>query len=308
MKQLPRLLLDHVGIRVCFHWHLNWVCLVRLFAGWVSITVGVRIGSSSVDKTTSYFGIMAFDLKLIPLFDGSDSGQSIVECFEKQSWYVDWVGGSISNVSSWCVCQAAHMPCTSNWEVHKYRVHKDNTIHSLALDPFATLKQFTVRRLQPGETVNVFLAEPHSLAVLFGGMSDHCLQCAFIAGLPEHAEELLQASSRMEDLDLSHVLAWARTILKNCTGVTEQASMATQSAQCTSKETDAPLRCYKCDGPNHRAIDCLLGCETFRRAGVKPWRTVMCYQCQQCGHIAQYCPGNKQGGENSAPSSSPKIL
>ena len=79
----------------------------------------------------------------------------------------------------------------------------------------------------------------------------------------------------MEDLDLSHVLTRVRAILKNCTRVTEQAAVAARSTQSTSKETDAPLRYFRCDGPNHRASDCLLGRETFSGAGALKNRHVL---------------------------------
>ena len=235
----------------------------------VSIGVGIQISSSSVDKTTSYFGIMAFDLKHISLFDGSDSGQLIVEWFEKAELicrlsgvkHIECVVPMHLSSGTYAVYQQLSKEKHTDIECIKTTLYT-----AFALDPFATLKQFAVHHLQPGETVNIFLVELRRFAVLFGGMLDQCLQCAFIAGLSEHAEELLWVSYQMEDLDLSHVLAQACAILENCTGVTEQVAVAMRLVQCTSKETDVPLRCYKCDRPNHRASDCLLGCETFRGA------------------------------------------
>ena len=53
-------------------------------------------------------------------------------------------------------------------------------------------------------------------------MSEEGLQCAFVAGLSEHAEQFIQVSSQMEDLDLPQVLAWAWAILKNFTDCVEQ--------------------------------------------------------------------------------------
>ena len=41
------------------------------------------------------------------------------------------------------------------------------------------------------ETVDIYLAKLRRLAVLFGGMSEKGLMCAFIAGIPESVEELL---------------------------------------------------------------------------------------------------------------------
>ena len=164
----------------------------------------------------------------------------------------------------WCVCR---VPAIEWREVRRYGLRKEDAIHSLCFGPLCCMEA-------AGKTFNVFLAELRGLAVLFGSVSDQCLQCAFIAGLPDHAEELLQVSSQMKDLDLSHVLARASSILKNCTGATEQAAVAARLVQCTSKKMYAPLKCYKCNGPNYKVSDCLLGHETFRGASAKPWRTV----------------------------------
>ena len=62
--------------------------------------------------------------------------------------------------------------------------------------PFPTMITTTPRAL-PREMVNIFLAELHRLAVLFRSMSEEGLQCAFIAGLPEQAEQLISTSSQM---------------------------------------------------------------------------------------------------------------
>ena len=54
------------------------------------------------------------------------------------------------------------------------------------------------RRLQLGETVDVFLAELRRLAVQFDGLSDNMMACAFVAGLPDTVMQLLRAGSRMD--------------------------------------------------------------------------------------------------------------
>lgn len=45
------------------------------------------------------------------------------------------------------------------------------------------------------------------LSVLVGGMMNRSLMCAFITVLPVHTEELLQASSQLDDKGISQVLA-----------------------------------------------------------------------------------------------------
>lgn len=56
------------------------------------------------------------------------------------------------------------------------------------------------------ESVDVYLAELCKLAVLFRGISDHDLACAFVKGLPNHVKPLLHASSWMEVLTIKQML------------------------------------------------------------------------------------------------------
>ena len=77
---------------------------------------------------------------------------------------------------------------------------KDVLYTAFALSPVTAYKQFAARRLRPGETVDVYLAELRKLATQFGGMTERGLVCAFIAGLPEHVENLLQATNRFDDI------------------------------------------------------------------------------------------------------------
>ena len=89
------------------------------------------------------------------------------------------------------------------------------------LSPVTAYKQFAARRLRPGETLDVYLVELRKLAAQFGGTTERGLVCAFIAGLPEHVENLLQATTRVDDLPISEILACARAILKDSLTGTE---------------------------------------------------------------------------------------
>lgn len=60
---------------------------------------------------------------------------------------------------------------------------------------FASYEQFIAHRMQPDESVDVYLAEIRKLAVLFGAVSDHILSGAFMAGLTAQVKQLLRASS-----------------------------------------------------------------------------------------------------------------
>ena len=122
---------------------------------------------------------------------------------------------------------------------------------------------------------------------------------AFIAGMPESVEELLQALSQVDNMDISEVQAWAWAKLKKGPMTMEQAA-GTQSLQCQMKETNTPTTCYKCDGPNHQAWDYLLQHKHIQKRGAKTKIPFLCYKCKKWGCIVQECPV-KQGDETPAP-------
>ena len=135
---------------------------------------------------------------------------------------------------------------------------------AFAVDAFTAYELFVARR---------------RLAVPFGGLPEKALVSAFVAGLPDGAKQLLRAGSRMDDLPLTHILARARAILKDESGVAAVATPAgaasgtvfgvaavatpAGAASGTVCETRRAVsatefRCYACKEPNHIARDCLL--------------------------------------------------
>ena len=180
---------------------------------------------------------------------------------------------------------------------------KDVLYTAFALNPVMAYKQFAACHLRPGEMVDIFLAELHKLVTQFGSRKERGLVCAFITGLPEHVEKLLQATTRVDDLLMSEILACAQAILKDSFTGTGLAAAAAQLLGCQKKETTGPRRCYICQGPNHMAQDCFRQCKSRR-----PRKFFTCYWCKRQGHIAQNCPGNEQGDESSVPVSSQNLM
>ena len=167
---------------------------------------------------------------------------------------------------------------------------KDKLYTAFVLNPMTAYKQFAVHFLHPGEIVDVFLAKLRKLATQFGDMMEQGLVCAFIAGLLEHAEKRLQATTRVDDLPISEILARAWEILKDSFTGTGLAAAAAQLPGCQQKETTALRRCFICQGPYYIARDCPRRCES-----PGPPKSLICYRCKRQGHIAWNCPGNEQG-------------
>ncbi|MPC30391.1 hypothetical protein E2C01_023654 [Portunus trituberculatus] len=103
----------------------------------------------------------------------------------------------------------------------------------------------------------------------------------------------------MESLDLTQILTRARAIIKDdpvdaCMGASESGDgwqWRTSTSQC----------CYKCNGLNHFARDCLVRCRGTT-AGIRERRGAG--RGVRYGHAIPAGSGNEDGGEMSAPISS----
>lgn len=69
-------------------------------------------------------------------------------------------------------------------------------------ESFSVYKQFKDRKLCPGKTVDVYLADLRNLAVLFGGIPDRVMAYALVRALPVFVPRHIRAASRMDSLPL----------------------------------------------------------------------------------------------------------
>ena len=172
---------------------------------------------------------------------------------------------------------------------------------AFALNSVSTWKEFMARKLHLGETVDFYLVKLLRLAVLFGGMPEKGIYC-------KNAWKCWRITLSLVPggwLDILEVLAWTRAILKKGPVTVEQAAAA-QPPQCQTKETNTPTTCYKCDGPNHLACNCLLWHKPiWRRGGINI--PVLCYKYKKRGHIAWEGPGKRVRGQNFGTSFFPQI-
>ena len=168
--------------------------------------------------TRAISAIMTFDPKLIPLFDGTDPGQSVVEWVEKAELVCQLSGvKNIECIVPMCLSGGAYAVYQQLSEEKRadFACIKDVLYTAFALNPMTAYKQLVACRLRLGDTFDVFLVELHKLVTQFRGMMEWGLVCAFIAGLPDHVEKLLQATTQVDDLPISEILARARVILKD---------------------------------------------------------------------------------------------
>ena len=176
---------------------------------------------------------------------------------------------------------------------------KEALIAAFEHDSFMAYDTFIARRLEPNETVDVYLADLKRLASLFGGVSEAALGCAFVSGLPHSARQILRSGSRMETMSLCQLLTRARAVLADeATGgaaVTRRANEPTSYDSRTAAFESGKMNnhgqvlCFKCNGPNHLARDCLSG--TKKRGAGK--------------RLTTNRQGNGRGEEAPAPAFSP---
>ena len=240
-----------------------------------------------------YFGIMdRFDLKLIPEFDGSPTGLSVVEWFEKAK-----------RICRLCKITGPTLVIPLRLTKGAYAVYQqlgDDTgleevkqalYAAFGADPFVTWRRFTERRLEPGETVDIYLADLRKLAAPFGGTNDRILGCTFLAGLPGDASRLLLAFSRLNELGLDELLARARNILKDDT---ESVSAAVEAPE---PLTEGP-KCYRCGGPNNFSRDCQSSTKDTPDQRAQ-------HTLRQAKSHSTELSGKRARGEDAAPVSSP---
>ena len=121
-----------------------------------------------------------FDLKLIPEYDGSPMGPSVVEWFEKgervcKSFKIKEPSMVIQPRLRKGAC-AVYQQVVNDVDLEEIT---RALYTAFGTDSFIAWKQFVRQGPEPGETVNVYLADLRRRAVPFGRATDRILECAF---------------------------------------------------------------------------------------------------------------------------------
>ena len=206
-----------------------------------------------------------FDIRLIPEFDGSPTGPSVVEWVEKAERICKLckikepatvISLRLTGVAYAVYQQLGDEP---DWDEIKHCLYM-----AFGTDPFVAWQQFISWRLHLGETVDVYLANLQKLSVPFG-VNDKILSCAFLVGLPEDISRLLQVLSRIDKLTMDELLTRAQNILKELKPITAAASTSRAASEHYGDNVDSLLAgdkhespvFFKCGGgPNHFAKEC----------------------------------------------------
>ena len=180
-------------------------------------------------------------------------------------------------------------------------IHKEALKQAFAVDKFTAYDEFTQRKLNDGEAVDVYLADLRRLAKLFGDISESVLACAFVSGLPDHVRRLLRAGARLDAMTLKEILTRTRAVLsdESATVAAGLAPLPMEISNPRSVEGDtrahtSDRKCFECNQPGHFARDCLV--RRSQRVNDRARGNIRCFRCSQMGHIASSCQGNGNRG------------
>lgn len=217
----------------------------------------------------------SFDPRVITEYDGT---ADVVEWWSRSEMLCNHRGADAASVLPLRLTGGAFAVWAQLTEKERGSLETVRTalFAAFALDQYAAYDAFCSRRLQPGESADVYLADLKRLATLFGGVPDRALTCAFVTGLPDAVRQAIRAGSRAEALDLAGVVARARAVLSD-DRVAAGAAAAPGEIATRRQSARAPRR------------------QRERR----------CWTCGKTGHYAAACPGNGLGGGASAPVPAP---
>ncbi|KFD63393.1 hypothetical protein M514_24414 [Trichuris suis] len=258
------------------------------------------------------FAGKVFDVKLIPEFDGSS--QPVLEWLGKVEQVCELCGiVDIARVLPLRLtggAPAVYQQLANEDRKDVGRI-KEALTAAFGVDRFAAHRQFASRRLNMGESPDVFLADLRRLGTLAGGVSESFLGCAFVAGLPEYVQDLLRAGARMEELTLNQLVARARAVMVNEISTCEKndglaAGAAEASLRIASRKP--AIQCYACGGANHFARECPT--RNSVRTSARPRKKVNAYRARlgqdddPLASAVSMSQGNEDGEGVSAPTSS----
>jgi hypothetical protein len=156
---------------------------------------------------------------------------------------------------------------------------KQSLTKAFSVNKFTAFDMLCERKLNVGESVDVYIADLRRLTGLVSQATDNedWLQCLFIRGLPDVVRRQLMAACKLEDMSIDDIVCRTRSLIQ-VEPVEKSFSSLTVSNQRVNRDS---VVCYSCNKKGHISYDCIN----------KPLnKMVRCYACGKEGHISPNCP------------------
>lgn len=161
-----------------------------------------------------------------------------------------------------------------------YSKLKQSLMEAFSTHPLLAYEQFITRKLVPGESVDVYVADLRRTGNRVDSqLSDEWIKCALVYGLPEAVRQQLKAACSVEKLPLTKLIERVRALVSTFEWDvgTEALSRSSRRLDMMRKDSIEPKQCFVCKKEDHLARAC-------------PEKVVTCFVCNEKGHISRSCP------------------
>ena len=188
-----------------------------------------------------------------------------------------------------------------------YNAAKAKLLAAFSVDCFCAYDEMSNRRLRPGESVDVYLADLKRLAALIDEfLSDDFMKCAFVSGLPENIKLQLRAACSMKTMKLEEVVERARSLMRSsemCMSADmKQASQHNAELTQASHVSKKQIQCYNCQGFGHVRRDCrqerIPQKQTTQHSYQRERPDRHCFVCGERTHLSGSCPDRVRQAKN----------
>lgn len=193
---------DFVDLIQCLHLQLSLFLLLFF----VNILQAISAKMTDTKDEHSRIVEKEFDLRLISEFDG-------------KSDVTDWIRkvvkmcrlrkvSDVATVMQMRLSGDAYAVVDRLSDEDQLDVDKVSNalIRAFGADPFSSYDTLMSRKLEGGESVDVYLADIEKLAKRCGILCELPIKCAFISGLPQNVRHILRANTKLDDMPLDQVL------------------------------------------------------------------------------------------------------
>ena len=156
---------------------------------------------------------------------------------------------------------------------------KSAMLQAFSLDQIGAYEEFARRRLQDGESVDIYVADLARLAQLVHpmGVHDDWVKCAFVTGLPDAVRTQIRVACSVSSMSLANTVDRARQMMKTSELCISAAALNFHHKG-PAKWNTRVVKCYNCGEEGHMSKDC-----EKRRA------TRQCFVCGSEEHLAAKC-------------------